>query len=312
MPNTLAHLGLQGLVTSAVVPRADLKWIALGCVIPDIPWILQRLARTVVEGDRIYDLRLYAIVQASLAGCLVLSGALALLSARPKRVFLVLSLNSVLHLLLDAAQTKWANGVHFLAPFSWELTNFELFWPENPLTVLLTVGGLAWVAYALLRGLGDTVPLVLPGGWRRLLAVALLAIFVLAPIGLAGLAEAADNHSVKVLRDRAGRPGSEVGFDRNNYSPDDGGGSLRTLAGEDLSVVGWSAESERPISARGRFVDAGTVRLDEVHEHWPLLRDAASRIGLVLVGLIWVAQSMRTYIFSTPIRPSRGRGSVSG
>ena len=131
MPNTLGHLGVQGVVTRALIRDADLKWICAGVVVPDVPWILQRALRWVLPVELAVDLRLYVIVQASLAWTLVLAGALALATAAPGRVFRVLSLGAVVHLVLDAAQIHWGNGVHFLAPASWRLTRFGLFWPES-------------------------------------------------------------------------------------------------------------------------------------------------------------------------------------
>ena len=78
MPNTLAHFGIQGVATRLVVRDADPKWIFLGGVLPDVPWILNRGLPALVPGvDRI-DLRLYAVLQSSLAGSLVLAGAVAL------------------------------------------------------------------------------------------------------------------------------------------------------------------------------------------------------------------------------------------
>jgi hypothetical protein len=35
MPNTLAHLGIQGVATLSWLKKADLKWIFIGCIIPD-------------------------------------------------------------------------------------------------------------------------------------------------------------------------------------------------------------------------------------------------------------------------------------
>ena len=71
MPNTLAHIGLQGLATRKLLRDADLKWIYLSCIIPDVPWIIQRLVRYVIPNIDLYDLRLYAIVQASFLFCLL-------------------------------------------------------------------------------------------------------------------------------------------------------------------------------------------------------------------------------------------------
>ena len=92
MPNTLGHLCVQGLATRAVIRGADFKWILLGCVLPDLPWILQRVIRVLApEIGSPYDLRLYSIVQGSLVISLLLCGALALASAAPARVMAILS-----------------------------------------------------------------------------------------------------------------------------------------------------------------------------------------------------------------------------
>ena len=92
MPNILVHFGVQGVVTRSLMWQAEPRWIFLGCLIPDIPWILQRLGSTFIPGIDLYDLRLYAIVQASLAVSLLLCGALAQLSSRASEVFNVLAL----------------------------------------------------------------------------------------------------------------------------------------------------------------------------------------------------------------------------
>ena len=93
MPNTLAHFGIQGVVGGALLRSADAKWVFLGCVIPDVPWILQRVVRTVVNGVDPYDLRLYAIAQASFVGCLFLCGVFSAVSDKPRKVFTILTLN---------------------------------------------------------------------------------------------------------------------------------------------------------------------------------------------------------------------------
>ena len=58
---------------------------------------------------------------ASLAGTLLLCAAIAALTTTPRLVASVLGLNALLHLLLDATEQKWGNGVHLLAPFSWRM-----------------------------------------------------------------------------------------------------------------------------------------------------------------------------------------------
>ena len=137
MPNTLAHIGIQGLATRSIIKDADFKWIIIGCIIPDVPWILQRLV-TIAFNVNLYDLRLYSTVQSSFFFCILLSFLLATLARQYWKVFIILSINSFFHLILDSLQTKWANGVHLFAPFDWHFINFGLFWPENIITYILT------------------------------------------------------------------------------------------------------------------------------------------------------------------------------
>ncbi len=136
MPNTLAHLGIQTFCSKAIIPKADFKWIALGCIVPDLPWIVQRIIRFAGLGVDLYDLRLYCIVQASLAFCLLVAAAVSLQVRDSGKIFLLLLLNCIFHLFLDASQLKWANGIHLFAPFSWDIINFGLYWPESIFTYI--------------------------------------------------------------------------------------------------------------------------------------------------------------------------------
>jgi hypothetical protein len=80
MPNTLVHIAIQVPVTRAVTSGIGMGWLLLGCVIPDIPWILRRPAGSLVPGINAYDLVQYASVQASLLFCVVLSAGFACLA----------------------------------------------------------------------------------------------------------------------------------------------------------------------------------------------------------------------------------------
>jgi hypothetical protein len=131
LPNTLAHIGIGGTLTRLAIKGADLKWIYLGCLIPDLPWIFQRLGNILIPNINLYDLRLYVIVQSTLLFSIILSLALTSFSKEYIRTFLILAFGSLIHLLLDSLQEKWTNGVLLLAPFNWDLMNFNLFWPES-------------------------------------------------------------------------------------------------------------------------------------------------------------------------------------
>ncbi|MFQ5669012.1 MAG: hypothetical protein ACE5HD_00670 [Acidobacteriota bacterium] len=296
MPNTLGHLGVQALVTRLAVRDIDLRWVALGCVIPDIPWILARVLRLLPFDP--YDLRLYAVVQASLFFSLLFCGALAVFSQRMARTFAILGANAVMHLLLDALQTKWGNGVHFFAPFSWRMTSFDLFWPEDLPTLLLTACGVGFAAWALLRKPRNLEAIVCPGRWRALLAVLVLAAWGIAPVALIAGPEASDNHFIRTLRERNTRTGRRIELDRARLSRRERASHLITFAGEEIAVAEFTpAAGADPgpgvVSIRGRFVGPARVRVTSLHRHQPWLRDAASVLGLVIVLALWGRAPLR-------------------
>ena len=291
MPNTLAHMGIQALATRGILGAAgrtpfgwtDLNWVYLGCLIPDLPWILQRALKAAPVALSPIDLRLYSVVQSSLALSLVLCAALACVARRPGRVFAILALGSLFHLLLDPLQTKWANGVHLFAPFSWELLNFGLFWPEDWPTLALTALGLASFAYAWLRVPPAPLDLAWPKGRALALGALCLAVYLAAPPLLFDGPMAADNHSLRSLRDADSRVGRAVAFDRVAFD----GSAITTLPGERLVLLGPDLGPPGTLSVQGVFETRDRVRLTAVHRHWPLVRDVFSYVALVLILLAW-------------------------
>jgi hypothetical protein len=268
--------------------KAEPRWIFLGCLIPDLPWILQRLGSMFIPGLDLYDLRLYAIVQASLAVSLLLCGALAQLSSRASEVFNVLAFNAFLHLLLDACETKWANGVHLFAPFSWTLLNFGWFWPESLLILLLTAFGLVYVVWTLWHTAQRPMLLRWRSPRRLLCATGLLIAYISLPLAFRAAPYAQDNHFVGTLRERQLRVGRPVEFDRNLYLKRPSGDVLRTFAGEELRISSERLGQSEVVSVRATFVDPTTIRIDALHIHWGSGRDIASYLGLVLFAALWM------------------------
>lgn len=286
MPNTLAHFGIQVPATRFVFRKADAKWLLLGCIIPDCPWILRRLVRALHTEIDLYDLQLYAIVQSSLVFCVLLGAAIATVAERRAQVFGILSLNSLLHLSLDACQIKWGNGVHLFAPFSWKLQRFGLFWPDSLPTRVLTVAGLVVFVWFLRDAIRR------PPEWARapsrwLLALLLLVIYMLLPPAFMSAAEQADNHAVKTLRNVESRTGQTIALDRCRYFETDGRAWLRTYARERLELVGIRLGHPALISVRAVFLDQNTLEVRQYHEHSRWFRDVASYVGLGLLGAVW-------------------------
>ncbi len=288
MPNVLAHCGVQGVLTHALIKDASPAWITVGCLIPDLPWILIRVASEFIPHHAAYDLRSYAIVQATLGLSLLLSASLALLSPRPAFVFRILAFNVVVHLLLDASQIKWANGVHFFAPFSWTLHNWGWFWPESLTAVLCTVAGVIYLLWAILhRPRLEPAP---PASRARrfLLAAICLAAYVFLPFALWQGPYEADNHFIKTLRERHERAGRYIEMDRADYVPHAKGARIYSLVGEGIAVQGPLLDRAVTVSAKGIFIDAKTIRIDQSQMHWPRFRDWASYIGLIWLGVLWL------------------------
>ena len=291
MPNTLVHFGLQGVASRRLFAHADVKWIFLGCILPDIPWIFRRAVVALIPSVELYALHVYAIAQASLAVTLLLCAALALLTSRPLLVFGILSVNSFFHLLLDGLQTKWGNGVHLLAPLKWELWNAGWVWPNSPVVWVLTAFGLGYFVWLWRRQPPEAIrPLPMQLRYARYAGRAgLMALYLLLPLAMAGGPSGSDNHFVSTLQAGEDREGRYVEFDRSVYLVTSAGNLLVTYAGDTLRLEGDTPETSGVISARGRFTGPDVVRVYNVHRHAPWLRDGASYLGLLLLGLLWLS-----------------------
>lgn len=287
MPNTLAHFGIQGLLTRTAVPGADLKWVYLACVLPDVPWIIQRLGQVLLPASWFVDLRLYVIVQASFLFCCLLAGALAIWSDLPRRTFGILVLGAFLHLLLDAAQTKWGNGVHLFAPVSWDLLNFEWYWPEEAPTLLLTAFGLGFVFFMLWKVPIHHADLRIPTRRSFVMGAVCLFLYFVSPFVFFSGPENADNHSIRTLKEIEARTGKEFEVDRQFLLVRDHGKVLTTFTGEELVVRGYDGNAFGVVSAKGVFVNPITVELTEIHLHAGRLRDLPSYLGIAFLSLIW-------------------------
>jgi len=116
------------------------------------------------------------------------------------------------------------------------------------------------------------------------------------PCALLSGPEAADNFSVRTLRQLENRPGGNVEIDRSPYGFDDGNRILVTFAGEKLIVKGSETKRSGIVSVRATFVNQKTIRIHEMHFHWPYFRDVASYLGLLMVSLYWI-RSVKTILY---------------
>ncbi len=237
MPNTLVHLGINGIITRALIKQTDLILIYIGAIIPDIPWIIQRAVIALIPSINNYDLRLYCVVLASFFSSIILSSALAFLFNESKKVFIIFTLGSLIHLLLDSIEIKWANGVHLFAPFSWELFNAGLFWPENVPIYILTVFGILYIIFQWKQTLLSPLNLSFKNLPKLVVTFSCLIFYLSLPLIFLDNVEKANNHFVKTLRDYEHRPGNYFEIDRGNYVDNLKGDRFITPFSEELKVA---------------------------------------------------------------------------
>jgi hypothetical protein len=217
---------------------------------------------------------------------MVLSAAAALLAQAFWRTWALLGGNAVLHLGIDAMQTKWGNGVHFWAPFSWDLTNWGLFWPESIVTYGLTALGLGYVLWYWGPSLNEPLDLTWtrPARWAGVGAV-LVGYFGL-PFLLLQAPIEADTHYLETLRTSKGRVGHAVAFDRAQYLEIQNGACIEYYGGR-VPVEPLKVEAPATISLQGTFVEEDKIRATAYHVHAAGLRNYASYVGLSLIAFIW-------------------------
>lgn len=255
-----------------------LVWVIIACIIPDLPWIILKILIT-IDIFNPYDLRLYCTAQASLFFCLFLSGALACITAQPLRVFLVLAGNCLLHLLLDALQIKWGNGVHLLSPLTWEMFHIDLAWPEQFAAAGCTFFGFAYLIANWKGCISSGLKLKFSSKLKNICGSLLLAFYLAGPFIFLNQLEQADTYYIQTMRDTNLRPGRFIEFDRIHFYAEKK--MLKTFAGEHIAVTGPQPSKSGRVSFRGHFLTPNMITADSYHYHTDF-RDLASFLGLFL------------------------------
>lgn len=305
MPATPVHVAVQALATRVAVPKSDYRWMLVGCILPDIPWILRRILGPLgVVADPL-QLTLYSTVQATLLFSLIASIGLAAVAHRPKRSFVTLALGASLHLLLDGVETKWGNSPDLFAPFAWGGFELDLFWPEHPVSYLLAAGGLVYLAVAWERYGSSEIPIDLSSPARMLIAGLCCVAYFAGPPLLMQEAERHDRHSVRTLKGKVPPAGAYLELDRDRYVPTDSGGRIRAYAGRWIRTDRSLGRDPAVVSLRGRLLETGELHVQAYHVHHDRARDVLSVLGLIGIAAIWMRALIRTYSSPFGSRVSR-------
>ncbi len=292
MPNTLAHIGIQLPFAKTLFKDIEAPWILAGIILPDIPWILQRAIFALYQVN-VYDLRLYVTIQASLFFCLILAAALACFSPHPLRIFFVLSLNCLIHLLLDGLQMKWGNGVHLFLPFSWSLFNIGTFWPEHIISYILTGIGFFVFCYFFRQSLRQRIQLVIPNRFLLVFSSCLFLLYMALPFALLENLTKSNSTSVSLLQNSSERAGKYIELDRVHYSHPQQ--MVTLLSGEKITIEGKRPKKTSQISLKGTFETHKIIRSSAYHIH-SSFRVLASYIGLALSLILCTLTLYSTYL----------------
>jgi len=284
MPNTLAHIGLHVAGLRIVGVRSkDLSFVLLGCIIPDLPWILRRIV-LVIDSSEPLTLFAYSSIQSSLVFCLVFAATLALIFRNSAHTFVIVGVSCGIHLILDALQIKWANGVILLAPFDWKIVSWGSFWPESMVSYAATALGTAVITAAFFRTREHPITFRIARG-QLVIAGGLLAVWIIVPLALVPTAFQNNNHYLQTLRDIEGRPGQFVEFDRCTVLNRDSKWYVETISGENVELLASQITLPGTYSIAGTFENSEQLKVHEWHRH-SVFRDVASIVGLGLV-LFW-------------------------
>ena len=293
MPNTLVHMGLNGLLTRSITNKTDLLLIYIGSIIPDLPWIFQRLIPELLPNINRYDLRIYCVVLASFFFSIILSMAIAYMLKERKLVFALFSVGSFLHLITDSLETKWGNGVHLFAPIDWKLLNLGLLWPESFMIYFFTGFGLLFVIYYWNRTISSKIFTQFRDIKNLPTALIIFFIYLFLPFLFLNSAESADNHFVKTLREEKSRAGKYFEIDRGYLIDSKDQDILRTPFDEELKITNLNLPVSCSISVCGIFINKKEIRIVEYHIHSN--RDFFTYIGLVLLLILLIIPTFKTY-----------------
>lgn len=267
--------------------KNEIIWVIIACIIPDLPWVELKLLLATHTFNP-YDLRLYCTAQASLLFCLILAGGLCLWTHNSIKIFLILGINSLLHLLLDSLQIKWGNGVNIISPFNWELFHLDIFWPEFSGTIILSAVGFMYLLYNWNRLQANT-PLYKASGKTKHVAGSLfIALYFLGPLYFMNQLDDADTYFIQTMRNINERTGKPIKLDRAHYNATTH--EVKIYSGEKIKITGELPQESGRVSFSGFFQDSNTITSKAFHEH-SNYRDLASFIGLFMACAL-VVQSL--------------------
>lgn len=294
MPNTLAHIGLQVSATKAVAKDFDVRLVLVGCLIPDLPWILQRLLN--VTPLDVLDVRAYTLTMASPFFCTIFALGFGLFFKRWMWVFAGVSIQCLLHLLLDGLQDKKGAGVHWFAPFNWTEFSFPIFPMEGWIIHTASILGICvsiLILWLTIKHLPkwrissmSSVPRIKGG-----LIITLFGIYTLLPLALLDQPINANVHNLAIWERLIEREGKQIRLDRCQFAPGSPAKIKDSLSKDWISISGIDLKEPATVSLIATFIKADQLRADSYFVHTKGLRSFYTMIGLGFILLIFLSSA---------------------
>jgi hypothetical protein len=285
-------MGINAITTRVLIRKADLILIYFGAVIPDIPWIIQRATLVLIPGINTYDLRLYCIITSSLFFSAILSAALANLFVNTKKTFIIFSVGSLIHLLLDSLEIKWANGVLLFVPIDWNLMSIGFLWTEGIPIYILTFLSFLYVTINVRESISTSLRFSSTGSKKIFASFIFVICYFSLPLLFLNSAEESNSHFVKTLREREQRSGKYFEIDRGFYSDSPNGDKFITPFDEILYVKKLDLKLSGTMSIKAKFISEDEIQIIDYHIHSN--RDIFSYIGLLIILVFFVISLKNT------------------
>lgn len=277
--------------------RPPFTLVLAGCLIPDLPWILRRVAIGSGLAESSADLIAYCIFQASLAGTLAACLAVGLVHRNWLTFAALAWLGCALHLALDALQDKWGNGVHFLAPFDWSLMSAGFLDIESPVFTIATVAGL--LPFLFLRRIRFDANSIVVTRTRCVAVLLLAATYFALPLMFVDEVVESNVRYLRTLDTEGDRIGRRIELDRQRIYRAGESLLITTHTSEVLEIAGpTDTISEGIHSVRGTFVAQNKIEISDrkTHTAW---RDIASYLGVTL-SAAWCMAVLYVRFFGRP------------
>lgn len=279
MPDLLTHFGSTYLVFRPMGYKDEIPLMYLGALIPDMPWIANRIFYFFDFSDPIQRLA-YLIPFSTPFMAVIAALIIALTQRNTLRSFAMLLIAALFHILLDTMQTRIAEGSLLLYPASFTQYSFGWFWPEDTISYVAVGIGFIVTMFSLI--VSGPRPGIQKTRLHLIIVLALIA--ALFPVLTIDRIISANAYRTGFLEAPQKWEGKQISLERETVIS---ANAIKTFSGLTVKVAGkHNLQTGQSVSIRGYYSN-GTVYPELIHYH-NAPRDIFSYIALFIFVCIWL------------------------